>query len=327
MDINYIRSSSFSNFNLCGHQYFLSYNLGIPQRPNIRAECGTIFHKVMECLANCKKCEQDGTDSFTDDALGQIGKGEMWNDKFVTSITDSSFNYYSGKSPNTFTETHKIDIHKWVKKTLLFKEGMFDPRKRNIIGAEIHFDFEVEEDWAVLSDGSRLRMKGTIDLVTQINHNTYESIDWKTGKRMDWGTGEEKDFAKLMNDPQLKIYHYALSKLFPDIQQFFPTIYYVNAGGPFTLPFERKEIPAIKEQLRDIFVRIRDCKLPILKSNGEHFFCSKICSYFKDVWNEKSTCNLCHEIHRSICKNGMDYVVKKYTSKKHNISNYQNPGS
>ena len=36
----------------------------------------------------------------------------------------------------------------------------------------------------------QLAIKGTIDLVTKLNDDTIEVVDWKTGRRMDWTTGE-----------------------------------------------------------------------------------------------------------------------------------------
>ena len=62
----------------------------------------------------------------------------------------------------------------------------------------------------------QLAIKGTIDLVTKINDDTIEVVDWKTGRRMDWATGEVKDYKKLESDPQLLLYYYAISKLYPE---------------------------------------------------------------------------------------------------------------
>ena len=71
MIITYFRSSSFNAYGMCPQQYFLSYVLGIPSPGGKKAEKGTVVHKVLECLAQGKKSEQDGIDTFEDDALGQ----------------------------------------------------------------------------------------------------------------------------------------------------------------------------------------------------------------------------------------------------------------
>lgn len=327
VEISYFRSSSYKNWDLCQHQYFLSYVLGLPQKTHPSAEKGTIFHKVMECLANCKKCQQDGTTGFIDDSLGQISAEDMFNDKFVNSIINRSFDYYSRKSQNCFEEKDFKDIEKWVGKTLRFRDGLFDPRKREIVGAEVHFDFEIDCDWAILPDGSRLRMRGTIDLITKINDRTYESIDWKTGKLRDWDKGKDKDFNSFYEDAQLRIYHYAMSIIYPDIQYFIPTIYYAQTDNPFSMPFERKDIDKVKELLHNQYKEITECTTPELKDGGEHFFCKRVCDYKKQIWSPQSKCDLCQEVHRSLLKYGIDFVTKKYTAKGHSVDTYQSPGS
>ena len=36
----------------------------------------------------------------------------------------------------------------WSWKALQYNEGMFDPRNRDVVEAEPHFDFTIEEEWA-----------------------------------------------------------------------------------------------------------------------------------------------------------------------------------
>ena len=42
-------------------------------------------------------------------------------------------------------------------------------------------------------DGSNIKflIKGTIDLVTKIDDNVIEVVDWKTGQRKNWATGSK----------------------------------------------------------------------------------------------------------------------------------------
>ena len=81
---------------------------------------------------------------------------------------------------------------------------MFDPRNRNILCPEQQFDIVIDKPWAEYEYKTtketikgQLAIKGTIDLITQINDDTLEIIDWKTGRRLDWATGEEKTQSKL----------------------------------------------------------------------------------------------------------------------------------
>ena len=55
MIVTYIRSSSYNNYDYCQLQYFITYVLGHRSTSGKKAQLGTIVHKVMECLAVCKK--------------------------------------------------------------------------------------------------------------------------------------------------------------------------------------------------------------------------------------------------------------------------------
>ena len=75
MIVTYIRSSSYNNYDYCQMQYFITYVLGHRSISGKKAQLGTIVHKVMECLASCKKELQDNpakSMSITDDAVGEI---------------------------------------------------------------------------------------------------------------------------------------------------------------------------------------------------------------------------------------------------------------
>jgi RecB family exonuclease len=136
-----------------------------------------------------------------------------------------------------------------------------------------------------------LALKGTIDLITRVDDNTLEVIDWKTGKRLDWATGQEKTQAKLQNDPQLMIYHYAISKLFPQYDHIIITIYFINDGGPFSILFDKKDLIRTEEMLRQKFEQIKKIKKPRLHKT---WMCSKLCHFGKSTFEE--------EIGRASCR-------------------------
>lgn len=329
MQITYFRSSSIGTWNLCPHQYFLSYVLGVPQHPNIKAERGTCVHKVLELLACCKQ-ELDkagGIVSINDEAVGKLStsRNGMFDKDFISYIIDNVYNYYSSKSPNTFTKKDYEMVSTSVWKVLNFSEGMFDPRKRDILAPEAHFDFEIKEDWAKIGDNQYLRVKGTIDLITKIRDGFAELVDWKTGVRKDWSTGEEKTYIKFTKDIQLRLYHLAIHHLFPDLKQVMVTIFYINDGGPFSVPFDKTDIEATLTTLRTKFEEVKNCKIPSLKGGGKHWFCERVCSYGK-THSGKDDCNQCQYYHQLIVKNGIEKVIKDHTASGHSIDVYHNPG-
>ena len=332
-----MRSSACGAIDLCEQQFFLSYILGIPQKTGKKAEMGTILHKVMEIFANCKKCLQNNKTEFLDDKIGNV---EFTNeiiltDRFTHDIFARVYAYYTLKSLHHYTGGDCNKINGWMDEVINFK--MFDPRTRNIVAAEQFFDIEIEEEWAKYefinpSDNSllkgNLRLKGTIDLITQVDDNTYELIDWKTGQRKNWATGEEKTFDKLCEDIQLHIYYYVMTLLYPHIKNFIITIYYVRDGGPFTMAFSREHNKKkVLEGLKTRVERIKKIKRPALKSaDPNYWFCKRVCHYGKTQHPKDESKTICRYISDKIKKYGIDNVIATETDVLHNIGKYQNPG-
>ena len=217
MLITYIRSSSYNNYAYCQMQYFITYVLGHQSVSGKKAELGTIVHKVMECLAQFKKADQDASKrtrklKINDDALKNVAwdRSDLFNEELVSHLLDLSYDFYTSTSVHDWYKSDKQTCRQLIWQTLDFNNGQFDPRKRQIVAPEPHFDIPIEEDWAKfkykMPDGKevegQLAIKGTIDLVTQVDEDTIEVVDWKTGKRIDWATGEEKhtkNYAQTLN--------------------------------------------------------------------------------------------------------------------------------
>ena len=110
-----------------------------------KADKGTIVHKVLEILAFIKKGTQDNLQNITDDIIGNI---DCYNYS-LDNIIDRVYNYYVTKNHHhIWKDKDKKDCHGWVYKALEFNNGMFDPRNRNIVSPELHFDIEIKKPWA-----------------------------------------------------------------------------------------------------------------------------------------------------------------------------------
>jgi len=184
-------------------------------------------------------------------------------------------------------------------------------------------------------------MKGTIDLITLLNEDTIEIIDWKTGRRLDWATGEEKTQEKLEKDPQLRIYHYAIKNLYPHIKHIIFSIYFINDGGPFTICFDDSDIPGTEDMLRQKFKIIKRTKKPKLSKT---WMCNKLCHFGKTTFED--TCILptieyrdgqvsrkdsfmtkCEQIKHDIELYGINEVTNLYKHPNHSFGKYKAPGS
>lgn len=253
--------------------------------------------------------------SFVDD----LGKFSINFD--LDEVTELVFKHYQKLNSHLKFESKDLaDVISWIQIARTFHNGVFDPSRRNIIAAEKFFDFEIEEPWAAYKfkvgknqlEGN-LRIRGTIDLITEIDENTIEIIDWKTGMyRTVFPTKQLKDQKYFESDTQLQMYFWAVSQLYPQYEHILITIYYINAGGPFTVVFHKHQIPEILLKLKKTFNSIVKTKYP-KKNVGWH---CNICPHKK---------GLCEQIGREVYQLGINKVTEKYF-KPESFGKYKNPG-
>jgi hypothetical protein len=217
---------------------------------------------------------------------------------------------------------------------LTYNDGQFDPRERKIVEAEPQFDIPIEEDWAKFeykmpngeSVTGQLAIKGTIDLVTEVEDGVIEVIDWKTGRRLNWATGEEKTYEKLIEDPQLLLYNYAISKLFPEYDQSIMSIFYIRDGGPFSMCYDEDDQAKFLKMLEKRFKQIKrnDYPQPISYTR-KHFKCTKLCHFYKNKWPGTNQ-TMCHHVEDHLKAFGEQETMERCTAEGHEIGFYEAPG-
>lgn len=351
MIITYLRSSSYGTHSMCEQQYFIEYVLGLKSPSNKKADKGTITHKVLEILALMKHGEQNKLQSIEDDVIGVIDlkKNNMYDSVFVHSVVDKVYEYYTSQfAHHAWEDKDKKDCVKWINQALTHNSRMFDPRHRTIIQPEQKFDIEINKDWAkysfITKNGpveGNLAIKGTIDLITKLNDDTLEIIDWKTGKRLDWATGEIKTPEKLYKDAQLRMYHYAISILYPEYNHVIVSINFINDGGPFSICFDKSDLADTEDMLRKKFEIIKSASVPRLNRTWK---CNKLCHFGKSTfeqtaiepiieYRENQITNIsypmckCEQIKHDTDLYGISHVVDKYTKPGYNVASYKAPGS
>jgi len=330
---------------MCEQQYFFEYVLGYRGPSNQKADKGTIVHKVLEILAIIKQSQQNNVLAFEDDIVGTVNI-EAYN---IDSLTEQVYKYYTSRfSHHKWAAKDFTDCRLWVEKAITYNNGMFDPRNRNILCPEQHFDLVIDKDWSKykykVAEGTlegNLAIKGTIDLITQVGDNTIEIIDWKTGRRLNWATGQEKTQEKLEEDPQLRIYHYAIQKLYPHIDHIMVTIFFINDGGAFSVIFDKSDLPKTESMLRDKFEIIKKTQKPRLHKS---WMCSKLCHFGKSTFENSNVLPIleyrdnqlcqkntpmtkCEQIKHDIELKGINNVVDEYTVPGYTVAKYKAPGS
>lgn len=254
--------------------------------------------------------------------------------KMVKALVEESCKYYSTKSSEAWTKASYRDVENWTWIALDYRGGIYDPRLRTIKNPEQHFDLLIDADWAhydfIGPDNQRLQgqygIKGTVDLITELDSDTIEVVDWKTGQRLDWATGEVKTYDKLCNDVQLMLYYYALTKVYPQYKNILITIFFIRDGGPFTVCFEPHQLSMVEDKLREHFEGVSACDIPEMCSKDQSDFkCTRICNYYKEQL-PGTNCNTCKHIQNEIKKNGINDTISKYKRPDFEFGHYEAPG-
>lgn len=330
---------------MCPMQYMFQYVLGHKTPSNKKADKGTMCHKVFEILAFIKLNQQNNNRYFEDDIIGTV---DITNYDLNT-IIEQVYNFYTSQfTHHEWTTKDFKDCDKWIYKALEYGNGMFDPRNRDIVEPEQHFDIEIKKDWAKYNYHTKegningyLAIKGTIDLITKVNEDTLEVIDWKTGRRLDWATGQEKTLDKLHRDPQLMLYYYAINKLYPHIEHIIMSIYFINDGGMFSICLDKSQLPMIEMMLKNKFDDIKNTSKPKLNKSWK---CTKLCHFGKHTFENTiytpmieyrenkitpvgNCMTQCEQINHEIDLKGIDNVIDEYQRPGYNIGQYKAPGS
>jgi hypothetical protein len=329
-------------------KYLAEYMLGWTGPSNMKADKGTIVHKVMELLAFAKlRHPKRYVDKET--------KISLTVKSDIDKIAEKVFYFYTSQiHHHDWKEGDLRECVRWVHKCVEQNDGVFDPRKLNIIDAEPHFDIELPYEWAdydYIYMGEqlkgKLRIKGTIDLVTKIADDTYEIIDWKTGKRLDWATGKVKSQEVLQNDFQLRLYHLAVHNMYPTIDQFLMTINYINDGGAFTVHFDQHDIPDTLAMTRKKFEKIKNNKNPALlyeERPGDAWKCRRLCHLSKETFEGKGTkpltetrhgqqankgdyMSMCDQLKYTIERRPIELAIDNMSKEGHSVRHYRSPGS
>lgn len=339
MILLYFRSSSLGNWEFCQMQYYITYNLGWQSPANKKANLGTVVHKTLEILASMKLILQNSKKSKSsnhlceDKELGkfEFTKKDLESQKLVDEILLRSYNYYVEHTPEiSYTNSDFKFCKQMVENCLNGYASQFDPRKQNIIAPEKSFDLEINEPWAEIiynNEPRKLRIKGTMDLVTSPDEGVIEYVDYKTGSRKNWATGEEKTYAKLHDDIQLLLYFYALKKIYPEYKSIIMTIFYLRDGGPFSLCFDNEDEKRFLNKLEEKFTQIKNCSKPDPVDKWRSGFkCQRLCHYYKNNWPGTNK-TICNHVEDTIKIYGIENATSKLSKPGFNIDFYSAPGA
>ena len=100
---------------MCEQQYFAEYNLGIRSPSGLKADKGTIVHKVLEILAFIKQAHQNKNSTIDDDIVGKINVNKYSLDNIIQTV----YNYYSSNfKHHNWKDKDRDKIPRWSRKSL-----------------------------------------------------------------------------------------------------------------------------------------------------------------------------------------------------------------
>lgn len=259
--------------------------------------------------------------------------------ELVEKLIKKSYDYYSVQIPQDWKPSHFRDLTNFVWMCLDYevnKNRLYDPRNCKVLAVEPGFDFELKEDWAKYSydyKGEKLEgylsLKGTIDLVTELDKDTIEVRDYKTGLRQIFHLDENniKTYEKLETDTQLLLYNYAIRQMFPQYKNVITTIFFIRDGGPFSIPMDNDEcVKLIKERLKTKFNEIRYNVPEQRDPYHNDFRCKYMCPLYKNSFPKAPQVNCCTYLKKYIDKHGTMNAIKHLTGPGHHVDKYKSPG-
>lgn len=301
MNLKFLRASSINSYKGCEFAFFMEQVLELPSKGGKKAMLGTIVHHVLELMAKGKKLGHSEGFIFDHIKLLDI----CWN------------RYCKENQEMALKGADKKFCLKSIEKVL---DSHYDPRKLNVLHTEKQFRIPLEskdfsfEFYDILKgtvEKGCYEIRGTIDLITQVDKDTIEVIDWKTGSRKCWNTGEEKEFDYLQSkDIQLRMYDLACYFLFPEYKNRMLTINFINDGGPFTVTFDDESRKETLNIIKNMFKTISWNQLPSrLKETkaSESWKCKSVCHFGKTMTS--AGCSICDTVHSYVLGNGIDQTI------------------
>lgn len=221
MKIDSLRASGANTYLDCPWKHYLISEIGFESRQSAKTLRGTLVHNCLEILAKARKTGHD-----------------KLNDKYTDPSYLLKICWRRHVRENPDVKMTLEDYNFCVEQINYMMLSRFNPLRLKILKTEEQFEITIKKPQALLPNGKHIKLRGTIDLITEIDDETLEIIDYKTGKRSDWATGEVKDAEKLLHDTQLKMYDLATSVLYQKYKKRIFTLIFTSDGGPYTVSFD-----------------------------------------------------------------------------------------
>ena len=273
---------------MCEFKYYLNYHLSVLHKSSFAAEQGSMVHVIYEKFGEAKR---DGIQNapietkWYDAVLHAYREQELWKMSEKAIIRDKdceSCSFFQKPNSSCFVNDLKIDEFDgcpkdefddaiWLVEKVINDKSVNNPLTKKVIDVEQRFDL-------VVKDGDiEIPIVGLMDIVTELDNETIEIVDYKSGKYA-------MSYNECLKDPQLLIYNFAANKIYKNYKNIFITIYYLRKR-PITLSFEPKAVSGTESAIKKYWNLIggnkspkRRCDMPDGSVRFDH-----ICKYMCDI--------------------------------------------
>jgi RecB family exonuclease len=212
-------------------------------KENYAANLGTFIHTIFEKMANGELTACDW------EPFAKEGVAELYN------IASTKYPELNGKD---LSKQVWEDVVRLVK-LLTDRAPQFNPLNRKIIGVEKAF---------LLDIGGGIKIKGLIDLLLEIDEETVEVHDWKTGS---WTLS----YREAQKDPQVRMYDLATRIELPQYKYVLVTLDYLQSR-PITVALTDKHADGTRRALERYWQTIRYTDTP-KRIEPANWTCQRLC--------------------------------------------------
>lgn len=289
LKIKGVSASSYKSYASCEWKWALSYGMGFYDEAGPAALLGNMVHKILEVFSKASVAKVDSNHPVFDPVL----MWELW------------FNRYYNNHPEISSKIKNDKLKKVSKGFYDLLNGPYTPIRDNTISVEQYFRIPLEEKRFKLSPkkDDYFTIRGLADRIDQLDKDTIEIIDYKTGSRSDFfsNSKEKYDNITLRNDIQPRMYHLAATYLYPKIKNYLITFVYLTDGGPVTMPFTASDT---KETLDVIYKRFQTIKYNENPERNLTWRC-RFCGF-----GDKT--GICDKVWKEKNHLGLEFISNKY---------------
>lgn len=252
MQIEYLSASRLDTYCSCPFKYFLQYHIKLPElkRDTIATHKGSAIHSALEMHVKGNDGEKALKDYYAENKVWEFDNRKPdkgWRhpvDKncavcpWAQRVGNDTICSIAGRDVNAFDGCPRPNFEDDLglyRKTL----GKDDaPFSRKIIGAEVPFDIKIDN----------FRIHGYIDLITEVDEDTLEVRDYKSGTYT-------KNTEDALEDFQMRIYSLVAKILYPNYKFVMMTLDYLRSR-PVTVIFGKDDDEKTKQFLKDTYKEI-----------------------------------------------------------------------